>query len=104
MYVHASPHLFFCKIPFSLQLEVSVGNHVSCMRGNPHVALQVATGGQENDLKVWDGQNSDKPVFQAKNVSYTGLVFKEHLPNAPTLFSRTPSLLLLKYVPHMAMA
>jgi ribosome biogenesis protein NSA1 len=50
------------------KLEVSVGNHVSCMRGNPHVALQVATGGQENDLKVWDGQNSDKPVFQAKNV------------------------------------
>ena len=39
------------------------------MKGNPHIELQVATGGKENDLKLWDGNNLDHPVFQAKNVS-----------------------------------
>ena len=38
------------------------------MRANPESPLQVATGGRENDLKLWDGNNLEKPVFEAKNV------------------------------------
>lgn len=32
----------------------------------PHL---IATGGEENDLKIWDLQNPKIPVFTAKNVS-----------------------------------
>lgn len=39
------------------------------MKGNPHTELQLATGGKELDLCVWDGDNLSKPIFQAKNVS-----------------------------------
>lgn len=52
----------------TLQTERCVGNSVSCMAVSPRVQLQVATGGKENDLKVWDGNKLDQPVFQAKNV------------------------------------
>ncbi len=45
-----------------------MGESVSCMTVSPRVQLQVATGGKENDLKVWDGNKLDQPVFQAKNV------------------------------------
>lgn len=41
----------------------------SCMQANKMCHLQVATGGKENDLKLWDGNKPEKPVFQAKNVS-----------------------------------
>lgn len=40
------------------------------MRGNPCTELQLATGGKELDLCVWDGNNLSKPTFQAKNVSF----------------------------------
>ena len=40
----------------------------SCMQANKSCYLQVATGGKENDLKIWDGNKPEKPVFQAKNV------------------------------------
>ena len=40
----------------------------SCMQANKTSHLQIATGGKENDLKVWDGSKPEKPVFQAKNV------------------------------------
>ena len=40
----------------------------SCMRANKTCHLQVATGGKENDLRLWDGNRPGKPVFQAKNV------------------------------------
>ena len=39
-----------------------------CMCGNSQVDLQVATGGRENDLKVWDGNCVKEPIFTAKNV------------------------------------
>ena len=31
----------------------------------PHL---VATGGKENDLKIWDLQSPEQPIFKAKNV------------------------------------
>ena len=48
------------------QTECSVGSHTSCMVVSPDTHLLVATGGKENDLKLWDGT---KLTFQAKNVS-----------------------------------
>ena len=33
---------------------------------NPHI---VATGGKENDLKIWNLNMPDEPIFRAKNVS-----------------------------------
>lgn len=43
----------------------------SCMQANKTCHLQVATGGKENDFKIWDGNKPEKSVFQAKNVKYT---------------------------------
>ncbi len=41
------------------------------MRASPSTMLQVATGGKENELKLWNGSRPEAPVFQAKNVSYS---------------------------------
>ena len=41
---------------------------MSVMVPSPDTMLQVATGGRENELKVWDGNNTESPIFQAKNV------------------------------------
>ena len=51
------------------RLEVNVGENVCRMRQNPHQRHLVATGGKENDLKVWDLTNPSTPTFKAKNVS-----------------------------------
>ncbi len=39
------------------------------MRASPSTMLQVATGGKENELRLWNGSRPEAPVFQAKNVS-----------------------------------
>ena len=52
-----------------LQVEISMDKATSCMQASKSCHLQVATGGKENDLKVWDGNKPEKPVFQAKNVN-----------------------------------
>jgi len=52
-----------------LQVEIHQDKPVACMRANTECHLQVATGGKENDLKLWDGSKPEKPTFQAKNVS-----------------------------------
>ena len=39
------------------------------MRQNPVKRNVVATGGMENDMKVWDLEDPEKPIFRAKNVS-----------------------------------
>ncbi|EEC09555.1 WD-repeat protein, putative [Ixodes scapularis] len=49
-------------------VEASVGSDVFRMRQHPQKQGLVATGGKENDLKLWDLENMQKPVFQAKNV------------------------------------
>ena len=43
----------------------SVGSRASCVALSRDTPLLVATGGKENDLKIWDGTTL---VFQAKNV------------------------------------
>ena len=49
---------------------------MSCMAANAEELMQVATGGKENDLKLWDGNRLDAgPLFQAKNVSPSSLKF-----------------------------
>jgi len=54
--------------------ECLVGSHVSCMAANAEELMQVATGGKENDLKLWDGNRVDTgPLFQAKNVRHDSL-------------------------------
>ncbi|XP_077536404.1 WD repeat domain 74 lethal (2) k09848 [Haemaphysalis longicornis] len=52
----------------SSQAETEVGVDVFRMRQHTRKAGLVATGGKENDLKLWDLENLEKPVFQAKNV------------------------------------
>ena len=38
------------------------------MAASPDVSLLVATGGRENELKLWDEKKLDEPLFMAKNV------------------------------------
>ncbi|XP_065920476.1 WD repeat-containing protein 74-like [Dysidea avara] len=50
------------------KVEIHQDKPLTCMRANSECHLQVATGGKENDLKLWDGNKPEKPTFQAKNV------------------------------------
>lgn len=51
------------------QIKFEVGRQVYKMRQNPQYTSKIATGGKENDLKIWDIENVEKPVFKAKNVA-----------------------------------
>ncbi|ESO88034.1 hypothetical protein LOTGIDRAFT_234800 [Lottia gigantea] len=44
------------------------GDKLCCMVHNTHNENLIAAGGDENDLKIWDLQNLQKPIFMAKNV------------------------------------
>ena len=57
------------KLCSSFQVDIEVGNNISRMRHNPHQMHQVGTGGKENDLKIWDLNSPEEPVFKAKNVN-----------------------------------
>lgn len=48
--------------------ENIVGDHIQKMKQNPFDQQFVATGGKENNLKVFDVENLDKSIFAAKNV------------------------------------
>ncbi|KAM4018090.1 WD repeat-containing protein 74 isoform 2-T2 [Anomaloglossus baeobatrachus] len=49
-------------------LEVQVGAAVEKMRLCDTQRNKVGTGGKENDLKIWDLQRPEEPIFKAKNV------------------------------------
>jgi ribosome biogenesis protein NSA1 len=49
-------------------MEKNVGSNVSCMKVSGSERNLVATGGKENELKVWDLQKLKNAVFAAKNV------------------------------------
>ncbi|XP_050418233.1 WD repeat-containing protein 74 [Patella vulgata] len=48
--------------------EFEAGEKLCFMTQNPDIKNIVATGGDENDLKIWDIEKSDQPIFMAKNV------------------------------------
>jgi len=48
-------------------LEKSAGDDIKAMVGSSNPEL-FATGGQENDIKIWKLDAIDKPIFAAKNV------------------------------------
>ena len=53
-----------------MQIDINCGENIHRMRqdaANPHI---IATGGKENDLKIWNLNTPSEPVFKAKNVSY----------------------------------
>ncbi|XP_053544839.1 WD repeat-containing protein 74 [Bombina bombina] len=52
----------------SENLEVQVGPGVERMRQCGTHRHRVATGGKENDLKIWDLERAEEPIFRAKNV------------------------------------
>ncbi|MEE6515868.1 hypothetical protein FKM82_024991 [Ascaphus truei] len=49
-------------------LEVQVGAGVERMRQCDAQRHRVGTGGKENDLKIWDLQRAEEPLFKAKNL------------------------------------
>ncbi|XP_018420355.1 PREDICTED: WD repeat-containing protein 74 [Nanorana parkeri] len=52
----------------SENLEVQVGPGVAKMRQCDVQRNKVGTGGKENDLKVWDLERAEEPIFRAKNL------------------------------------
>ncbi|CAH3150137.1 unnamed protein product [Porites lobata] len=48
--------------------DVRVGANVSTVHQNPLCPFQIGTGGQKNDLKLWDLSRPEEAVFKAKNV------------------------------------
>ncbi len=61
-------HVSLKQTQLSLQVEIEVGENVYRMRQNPEQPHLLATGGKQNDLKIWDLQRPDEAVFKAKNV------------------------------------
>ena len=62
---------------------MDVGGDVCSMSCSPNEQLLVATGGKENDLKLWDGSRPEAPpIFKARNVSNfkTFLFYKKVIP------------------------
>ncbi|KAK2187581.1 hypothetical protein NP493_161g02032 [Ridgeia piscesae] len=52
-----------------VRTEINVGPQIHRMRQNQQQPHLVATGGKDNDLKIWDLQSgTTEPVFKAKNV------------------------------------
>uniref|UniRef100_A0A8C5QX31 WD repeat-containing protein 74 n=1 Tax=Leptobrachium leishanense TaxID=445787 RepID=A0A8C5QX31_9ANUR len=49
-------------------LELQVGAGVQKMRHCDAHRQKVGTGGKENDLKIWDLQKPEEPIFRAKNL------------------------------------
>ncbi|XP_075043723.1 WD repeat-containing protein 74 [Mixophyes fleayi] len=49
-------------------LELQVGHGVEKMRLCNAQRHKVGTGGKENDLKIWDLQRPEEPIFRAKNL------------------------------------
>lgn len=47
--------------------EKQIGSNIQTMVANTTQTL-IAAGGEENDLKLWNVESMDKPVFSAKNV------------------------------------
>lgn len=56
-----------------------MGDDIKVMVHNKHTNDIIATGGQENDLKLWQLKNMDKPIFTAKNVSRLLYNFNFHV-------------------------
>lgn len=50
------------------KVEIAAGKNLHQMRQNLSVPHLIATGGEENDLKIWDLQKPEQPIFRAKNV------------------------------------
>lgn len=48
--------------------EVQAGKDLFCATPSPTNQQVLATGGKENELKMWNFEEPDKPTFQAKNV------------------------------------
>ncbi|XP_062274563.1 WD repeat-containing protein 74 [Scomber scombrus] len=48
--------------------ELQAGKNVSRMRQNPVQRNQVATGGKDTGLKIWDLDRPEQPAFTAKNL------------------------------------
>ncbi|KAJ8384595.1 hypothetical protein AAFF_G00200320 [Aldrovandia affinis] len=59
-------------------VEINAGNSVCRMRQNASQRHQVATGGKETPLKVWDLERPDTPIFTAKNVRNDWLDLQVH--------------------------
>ncbi|XP_071108470.1 WD repeat-containing protein 74-like [Haliotis cracherodii] len=49
-------------------IEIEAGKDLFCMEQKPQTPNIIATGGKENELKLWDLQKHSEPIFKAKNV------------------------------------
>ncbi|XP_013088475.2 WD repeat-containing protein 74-like [Biomphalaria glabrata] len=57
-----------CVKQLNAEIEINSGQDLFCMDHNLSFQNQVATGGKENPLKVWDINSPTNPIFTAKNV------------------------------------
>ncbi|KAK2140343.1 hypothetical protein LSH36_1385g00035 [Paralvinella palmiformis] len=70
------PFLYFIKpnvFVISQLLSLDVGADLYCLRQNPNQRHIIATGGKENDLKIWNLEQPEQPLFKAKNVRHDWL-------------------------------
>ncbi|EDV24068.1 uncharacterized protein TRIADDRAFT_57177 [Trichoplax adhaerens] len=53
---------------YEKETEINTGGQTSRMTVNPLNPMLVATGGKQNNLKLWDLSKPKEPVFKAKNM------------------------------------
>ncbi|KAH9499302.1 WD repeat-containing protein 74 [Bulinus truncatus] len=58
-----------CVKQLSADIEINSGQDLFCMDHNLSFHNQIATGGKENPLKIWDITSPSNPIFTAKNVA-----------------------------------
>jgi len=53
-------------------IELSTGKNLSAIQQCPHNKHVIATGGKENDLKIWnlEGPDTTVPIFCARNIPH----------------------------------
>lgn len=52
----------------TIQTVQKMAGTLHCMQQNPFDKQTIATGGKQADFKLWDLNQPEKPLFQAKNV------------------------------------
>jgi ribosome biogenesis protein NSA1 len=62
-----------------MKSEFNVGSNISCIKKSPFDDNIIATGGKDNDLKVWNISNEPEKrnVFRAKNVADNWVLLRE---------------------------
>jgi ribosome biogenesis protein NSA1 len=63
-----------------LKSEIKAGQDINCAKKSKfstETSVLIASGGKENELKIWDVNKCEQPIFRAKNVADNWMQLRE---------------------------